>query len=400
MKIAHKLGFISTIAAALLFSGCGDSGSSTPSADVSTSKTITVERGPLLDANVTDALGHVAVELGAGKYAFDHNPEYPISATGGYIDVNRDGKIDAGEVKNELMLKTQSGDVVTMATTLASDANKTKVLQEQFELTKEQIETQTPGKSKDIEAFSNTLYAYAIENGYSDPSQIPTDELEALVDDYKLKRDAYKTDEHNAGEHEQEVMDGLSIVTLDDADAVKAQADLDVKLEENRQHHSELFGSSSSIAQHSSEAGQHSSEFAGEMGQESQHSSEAAQHSSEAGQHSSEFAGEMGQEGQHSSEAGQHSSEFAGEMSGQETQHSSEAGQHSSDFGGEMGQEGQYSSEASQHSEAGQHSSEAGQHSSEAENEDGHDNGENHSSSAGGFFNQNSTMRTTQAISI
>ncbi len=388
MKTAHKLGFISAVAATILFSGCGGGGSSSSPANTleSVSKTITVERGPLLDANVTDALGHGAIELGAGEYTFDHNPEYPISATGGYIDVNRDGKIDAGEVRNELKLKALSGDVVTMATTLASDANKTKVLEDKFGLSKEQIDTMTPGKSKEIEAFSNTVYAYAIDNGYKDPSKIPADDLQTLVNDYKAKRDAYIADGKSAGEHEQNVMDGLSIKTLDNADATKAQEDFDARMQENKHNHGELFGSSSSMGQHSSEAGQHSSDFGGDIGQHSSEmSSEATQHSSEIGQHSSDFGGDMGQHSSEmSSEATQHSNDFGGDTSGA-GQHSSEAGQHSSDFGGDMGQ---HSSEMS--SEAGQHSSQAGEHS---DNEGEH-------SSAGEIFNQNYTMRTTQAISI
>jgi hypothetical protein len=259
MKLTKKLGFISTVAAALLFSGCGEGGGSSTPVTPTATKIITVERGPLLDANVTDALGHSAVELGNGEYAFDHEPEYPITATGGYIDIDRNGVIDAGEVKNELELKTQSGDVVTMATTLASDENKTKILQEQFELTQEQIQTQTPSQSQAIEAFSNTLYAYSIENGYKNPSEISTDELEALVDEYKTHHEAYKEDGHSVGEHEQELMDGLSIVTLDDADAQQAQEQLISALQENQQEHEEFFHSSSSsdiaTGSHSSVAG-------------------------------------------------------------------------------------------------------------------------------------------------
>ncbi len=428
MRTANKLGFISFAAAALLFSGCGSGGSSnnsTPAVEVPTPTVITVERGPLLDANVTDAQGHVAVEIGAGEYAFDHNPEYPVTAKGGVIDVNRNGKIDAGEVKNELELTAQSGDVVTMATTLASDGNKTKVLEEQFGLTKEQIETQTPSQSKEIEAFSNTLYEYSVEKGYANPSDIPSAELETLVDEYKAKREAYQTDGQTPAEREQVVMDGLSLVTLDDADALQAQEELGTKLEENRKEHEELFNhSSSSMGQeagsHLSEAGEHSSEMSEETGSHSseagEHSSEMSEetgsHSSEAGEHSSEISeetgshtssigAEMGDFGSHPSEAETHSSEgqaHSSEMSG-------ETGSHTSSIGAEMGDFGSHSSEAETHSSEAHSSSEMGgdfgSHSSEndTDNEDNEDN-EGHSSSAGTVFNQNSTMRTTQSISI
>ena len=256
MKTKYTLGLLSAITAALVLTGCGEGGSSSSSTPTdipeAAAKIITVERGPLLDANVTDALGHTAVELGNGQYAFDHEPEYPISAVGGYIDINRDGKINAGEVKNELILKTQDGSVVTMATTLAFDAEKQAVLQEQYELTKEQILTQTPGDSKAIEAFSNTLYQYSIENGYTDPSKIPTDKLKELVDDFKTALETYKTDGENPAKHEQEIMDTISIITLDNADAKQVQEEIQNQLEENKQQFEDFFNQHSSQAQESS----------------------------------------------------------------------------------------------------------------------------------------------------
>ncbi len=258
MKLSQKLGFISTVAAALLFSGCGEGGSSTtPSDAVSTAaKVITVERGPLLDANVTDAKGRVAVEIGEGRYAFEDEPQYPVTARGGYIDVNRDGEINAGEVKNELELRTESGDVVTLATTLASDEVKKEILQEQFELTQEQIQTQTPSESTDIEAFSNVVYEYAINHDYKDLSEIPADELETLVNDYKAQRDEYKTDGHTVAEHEQAVVNTLSVVTLDDAEAQQAQQEQEERLQKAQETHKELFNNFSADAQdvHSSVA--------------------------------------------------------------------------------------------------------------------------------------------------
>ena len=255
MKISHKIGFISTIAAALLFSGCGEGGSSATPADApqtASSKVVTVERGPLLDANVTDAEGNVAIELGDGKYAFENDPVYPIYANGGYIDVNRDGTIDPGEVKNELTLKTQEGSVVTIATTLAADAEKQALLEEQYNLTKEQINTQTPGESEDIEAFSNTIYQYVIENGYTDPSKVSADELKTLVSDFKATLQSYKNDAHTPENHEQALMNTLSLVTLDDADAQQAQEQFENMIDENKQKYDEFFNQFANHSQNSS----------------------------------------------------------------------------------------------------------------------------------------------------
>jgi len=241
MKIVKNLSIISTVVATLLLSGCGSDGTTTLTEVADQTRVITVERGPLLDANVTDAAGESAVELGEGRYAFEHEPRYPITATGGYIDVDRNGKIDAGEVKNELQLSTHSGDVITMATTLAGSSEKLEILQTNFELTKEQIETQVPSHSQAIEAFSNTLYSYSIENGYTNPSQIPSDVLQSLANEYKEQRESYKGDGQSLHEHEQAVMDALPVVTLDDADAQQVQEQLQEKLDEGSHHFEDIF---------------------------------------------------------------------------------------------------------------------------------------------------------------
>ncbi len=244
MKISHNIALISSVTAAILLSGCGsassDNGTAAAEAEAP-AKVVTVERGPLLDANVTDADGQRAVELGAGRYAFDQEPQYPITAKDGYIDVDRDGVIDPGEVRNTLELKAGSGDVVTVATTLAVDSEKAKVLQEKFDISTEEIETKTPSDSLAVEAFSNTLYAYSIENGYAAPSEISKEDLEKLADDYRARYDEYQHDEGNVSSREEAMMSGLSLAALDDADAEEAQSKHEEKIRENEQQHTGYF---------------------------------------------------------------------------------------------------------------------------------------------------------------
>jgi hypothetical protein len=278
MKIVKNSSIISMVVATLLLSGCGSDGTTTLTEAADQSRVITVERGPLLDANVTDEQGHVAVELGEGRYAFDHEPHYPITATGGYIDVDRNGKIDAGEVKNELQLSTHSGDVITMATTLAGSSENLEILQSSFELTKEQIETQVPSHSQAIEAFSNTLYSYSIQNGYTNPSQIPSDVLQGLANTYKEERESYRGDGQSVHEHEQAVMNTLPVVTLDNADAQQVQEQLQEKIDESSHHFEDIFSNHEQTQPEPAQATHEDQQFSwqSQSGYHSQSSSEEA----------------------------------------------------------------------------------------------------------------------------
>ncbi len=278
MKIVKNSSIISMVVATLLLSGCGSDGTTTLTEAADQSRVITVERGPLLDANVTDEQGHVAVELGEGRYAFDHEPHYPITATGGYIDVDRNGKIDAGEVKNELQLSTHSGDVITMATTIAGSSENLEILQSSFELTKEQIETQVPSHSQAIEAFSNTLYSYSIQNGYTNPSQIPSDILQGLANTYKEERESYRGDGQSVHEHEQAVMNTLPVVTLDNADAQQVQEQLQEKIDESSHHFEDIFSNHEQTRPEPTQATHEDQQFSwqSQSGYHSQSSSEEA----------------------------------------------------------------------------------------------------------------------------
>ncbi len=249
MKTVQKIGFISTVAAALLFSGCDSSNVQDTSGDTTTgtttttntTKIITVERGPLLDANVTDAEGHVAVEVGEGKYAFDHEPEYPVTANGGYIDVNYNGQVDAGEVKNAIELQTAEGNVITMASTVASDDNLSVIFENDFNITKEEVQTKTPKDSKIIEAFSNVLYKFVIDNDLKNPSEIDREDFKALLAEFKDTLERYRNDGREAAEHEQEVMDGLAVDRVEDGEDQEVRDRHDKKLKDNRENHKKFF---------------------------------------------------------------------------------------------------------------------------------------------------------------
>ena len=153
-----------------VLSGCGggSGGGSTLSNTAGT--TVQVVRGPILHATVKDSADQQADELGNGYYKFTNSVKYPIMASGGIIDINRDGKVDSGDVANDIELKTTSGTVLTITTTY--DANKTtKTLVEQvandLNVSLDILHKKTPLNSLAIEAISNILYKHAVDNNLS-----------------------------------------------------------------------------------------------------------------------------------------------------------------------------------------------------------------------------------------
>jgi uncharacterized protein (TIGR02145 family) len=86
MKKINSLVLSTLTAAFLVGCGGGGGGSSTPA----TSTDVTVERGAIWGAAVTDANGQVATQQSATSnvYTFASAPKYPIKALGGIIDID------------------------------------------------------------------------------------------------------------------------------------------------------------------------------------------------------------------------------------------------------------------------------------------------------------------------
>lgn len=106
--------FLSLIGFIFIFTiifGCGSS-------DYDTT-IVRVERGPVFNAVVKDASGLNAKNIkGTNKYVFfTKNIKYPITASGGEIDANYDGKIDENDYPLTVELKSDKGLNITPLTT-------------------------------------------------------------------------------------------------------------------------------------------------------------------------------------------------------------------------------------------------------------------------------------------
>lgn len=228
---------LSLSVASLLLSGCGSSSDTTDSGTntVGAVTTITVERGPVLKAAVVDANGQVARDDGNGKYTFSSAPVYPVMATGGIIDMNRDGQVSVGDVVSDLNLTTTAGSVITVATTLASNpATKPELerMAADLNLSTADLLSKTPSESKEIEAISNIAYKFMKDNNITN---LQNSRDQKLVDlnisaEVHTEYQVYVNDSsHDSQQKEKELMDSIVLTNtnaLNHLDSTEVESEI------------------------------------------------------------------------------------------------------------------------------------------------------------------------------
>jgi hypothetical protein len=207
---------------AVMMTGCGGSSGD---ATASESTDITVERGPVLGALVLDGNGKRATEVGNGLYRFAKGMSYPVTVDGGYIDVNRNDRVDAGEVRLTFGMEIDSGSAATLVNTIARNAEIKAMLQNRFGLSEAEIEDATPGSSREIAAVSDALYAYCLENGV-EPSRLTLTEMEQIGERIEERLQLYREDNRSVVELEEELIAGLGVETLSGEELAKTVEDL------------------------------------------------------------------------------------------------------------------------------------------------------------------------------
>lgn len=162
----NKKFLTSIFTTSILLIGCGSNSSNNISEN---NKQIQVERGAILNGEVSDAKGQVALakESNSNIYVFKNEITYPISVTSGIIDVNANGTIDNEDIQLNTVLKS-STNKVSLISTLVYDKDKTieetniqKLLNlykdTQVNATKEQL-LKFPSEDKNSAIFTNALY--------------------------------------------------------------------------------------------------------------------------------------------------------------------------------------------------------------------------------------------------
>ena len=211
----------------IAFVGCGGGSDATdPSGAISIpmATDISVERGPLLGAMVVDASGRQALHLGNGVYRFASPPTYPIASFGGYIDLDRSGVIDAGDIKaGALTLKSgQSGFAMTLGSTLAGNPELLAALTA-LGFTETQLLNHTPSQDRMIAALSDELYKFAVTRGIGDVSTLSAQDLADLSSAIQSRIERYKTVLDDAATLEQQLVAELreSVDTVDAGEATE-----------------------------------------------------------------------------------------------------------------------------------------------------------------------------------
>jgi len=208
------LAFISYIFLAGCDSSSTNSSQNSMSEDIQVTN-ITVERGPVLEALVRDANGRIGQHLGNGVYSFN-DIVYPVQSYGGYIDMNRNGVVDAGDVEmGQLRLRTRAGTVMTLATTM--DENQTDSFLD-IGFTKERLSSQTPSSDLDIAALSDEVYKFCYENNISDPATIGSAQMHTLQNRIQERKSLYAHNGKSSVELENILIDDLNITKLSQED--------------------------------------------------------------------------------------------------------------------------------------------------------------------------------------
>lgn len=172
---------ISLLLTAILLSGCGGGSDST---SLTTASDLTIERGPVIGALVLDSSGQRAYNLGNGKYRFENIATYPIYASGGYIDVNRDGVIDTNDTKltTPLSIAKNGTTKLTIITTLIMNDDIKNELMSVYNLNENDLYL-TPSQSLKIAAISDIVFKYIINNNIDSISNITLNDIQTLQSD-------------------------------------------------------------------------------------------------------------------------------------------------------------------------------------------------------------------------
>ncbi|MCF6201755.1 MAG: DUF2202 domain-containing protein, partial [Hydrogenimonas sp.] len=219
MKKSH---FAAMALGAFLFAGCG-SDSTTASVD---GYDITVERGPVLHAVVIDQNGNQAREIGKGVYRFANAPKYPVTAAGGFIDIDRDGTVSAGDVNNTLIIKGSEGVALTLLNSVSLNSDVREWLKSEFNITDDTINNYTPSKDREVAAISDELYAYCIENNISDPATLRLQNMQNIREQIQARIDEYLQSSTATQDLEDQLVTELQIERLDEVDISDIQNSL------------------------------------------------------------------------------------------------------------------------------------------------------------------------------
>lgn len=145
------------IVASFYLIGCGGGSSSETTSSITT---FTVERGAVLAAIVKDSSGQIATNsIGSNDYTFEKEVIYPITVSGGYIDVDSSGTRTSSDVDLDMNLSTYTGTEITLISTIIGENRESNLetLSQTFSLDSEDL-LALPSENKKTALLTNLIY--------------------------------------------------------------------------------------------------------------------------------------------------------------------------------------------------------------------------------------------------
>jgi len=169
-RFGMSLAVISALGLGL--TGCGSSDSNTASTTpapvtkaIDVTKTVTVERGKVYGATVTDSTEPTnqtaTQEDGKNSYTFENEIVYPVKVEGGFIDVDGDGQYSEGDLELDMELVSYEENVTAISTYISKDdAGKYIPSEADRQAKLDELANQlndADATAKEIEAFASDL---------------------------------------------------------------------------------------------------------------------------------------------------------------------------------------------------------------------------------------------------
>ncbi len=156
----------------ITFTSCGESEDEggNKSKEQSEYTSVTLERGKVYGATITDSLGAVAIRShGSNVYIFNTPPSYPIKAIGGWIDVDNDLKMTSKDIILNIEMVSYT-DIITPITTYISDDStqireeKLKSLSELTNIPAEILQKLPSESNTETILLTNAIFKTMLEN--------------------------------------------------------------------------------------------------------------------------------------------------------------------------------------------------------------------------------------------
>lgn len=171
--------FVALVVAVILgFSGCSvDDGYI--NYDTNSSEDVEVERGPIMDALVRDANGQGATVKNRNIYTFADPITYPVTVSGGWIDVNGNGIREAGDVDFDMVMKSYISVITPLTTMAANDddvnasnfEHKLQLIADMFGISLADAK-KLPSQSLEVAFIASAIFNDTVEMGDLDTSNL------------------------------------------------------------------------------------------------------------------------------------------------------------------------------------------------------------------------------------